>query len=71
MTWHSAFRPHVPGQGSLHFELMHAVFDEQSELITHSGRQPSYGFPKYSGRQEQDPAPLSSLHMAFAPHGDG
>lgn len=43
----------------------------QSELVTHSGRQPVYGSPKYSGRQEHDPAPLRSLQIAFAPHGDG
>lgn len=25
----------------------------------------------YSGKHEQDPAPLRSLHTALAPHGDG
>lgn len=25
----------------------------------------------YSGRQVQDPTPLRSLQIAFAPHGDG
>jgi len=43
----------------------------QSEFVTHSGLQPVYGSPKYSGKQEHEPAPLRSLHIAFAPHGDG
>lgn len=44
-TWHSAFWPQVPGQGSWHLFLIHALFHAQSELYMHSGRQPSYGFP--------------------------
>jgi len=49
----------------------HALLRSQSELITHSGLQPVYGSPKYSGRHTQEPAPLRSLHTALAPHGDG
>lgn len=37
----------------------------------HSGLQPAYGSPKYSGRHAQEPAPFLSLQTAFAPHGDG
>lgn len=43
----------------------------QSLLTTHSGRQPLYGSPKYSGRQVQEPAPLRSRHSAFGPQGEG
>lgn len=50
---------------------MHALFDGQSVFRTHSGRQPSYGFPIYSGRQIHAPAPFCSRHWAFAPHGEG
>lgn len=45
-TWQSALRPQFPGHGSWHLFLMQALFDGQSELTTHSGRHPSYGFPK-------------------------
>ena len=37
-TWHRAFMPQVPGQGSMHFRLEHALLAGQSELDTHSGR---------------------------------
>lgn len=30
-----------------------------------------YGSPVYSGMQEHEPAPLSSLHIALMPHGLG
>jgi len=40
-TWQSAEGPHVPGQGSSHLFLTQALFEGQSVLITHSGRQPS------------------------------
>lgn len=66
-----AFWPQVPGHGSVHLFLTHALFEGQSEFKTHSGLQPSYGFPIYSGKQVQEPAPLSSLQIAFAPHGEG
>lgn len=71
ITWHSAFWPQVPGHGSLHLLRIHALLDRHSEFITHSGLHPSYGFPKNSVRQEQDPAPFCSLQIAFIPHGDG
>lgn len=70
-TWQSAFCPQVPGHGSWHLFRIHALSDAQSELITHSGLQPSYGLPIYSGKQEHEPAPFRSLQTAFAPHGDG
>lgn len=70
-TLHSALRPHVPGQGSTHLLLTQALLRSQSEFVTHSGRHPVYGSPKYSGRHEQEPAPFRSLHIALAPHGDG
>lgn len=63
--------PQVPGQGSLHLLFEHALLRSQSEFDTHSGRHPVYGSPKYSGKQEQEPTPLRSLHWAFAPQGDG
>lgn len=55
----------------MHLLFEHALFRSQSELDTHSGRQPVYGSPKYSGKQEHEPTPLRSLHNALAPHGDG
>lgn len=55
----------------MHLLRVHALFEGQSELYMHSGRQLSYGFPIYSGKQTQEPAPLRSLHMAFVPHGEG
>lgn len=67
ITVHSAFWPQVPGQGSSHLFLMHALFLGQSLLRTHSGRQPWYGSPWYSGKQVHIPL----LHSAFAPHGEG
>lgn len=41
ITLHSAFCPHVPGQGFWHLDLIQAKLDGQSEFIVHSGRQPS------------------------------
>lgn len=38
VTWHLALRPHVPGHGSIHFWLTHALSCEHSELTIHSGR---------------------------------
>lgn len=63
--------PQTPGHGSLHLLLTQAVFLEQSEFNTHSGRHSRYGSPKYSGKHLQAPAPFLSVHLAFAPHGDG
>lgn len=67
----SVLKPQVPGQGSLHLLFTHALSCAQSELVTHSGLQPVYGSPKYSGKHVQEPAPFCSLHIAFAPHGEG
>lgn len=39
--------------------------------MTHSGLQPVYGSPKYSGKHVQEPAPLSSLQIALEPQGEG
>lgn len=61
----------MPGHGSTHLLFTHALLLEQSEFVTHSGRQPVYGSPKYSGKHTQAPAPLRSLHIAFAPQGEG
>ena len=55
-TSHVAPWPHVPGQGSAHLFRIHALSLEQSVLSTHSGRQPEYGSPWYSGRQVQPPS---------------
>ena len=49
LTVHSAFIPHVPGQGSIHLFLWHALSEGQSEFTTHSGLHATYGSPKYSG----------------------
>lgn len=38
-TLHSALNPQEPGQGSLHFSVIHATFEGQSVFTTHSGRQ--------------------------------
>lgn len=40
MTAHSAFWPQVPGHGSIHFNLIHALSLEQSLLRIHSGLHP-------------------------------
>lgn len=61
----------MPGHGSLHLLFKQAFDRSQSELVTHSGLQPEYGSPKYSGKHVQEPAPLRSLQIALAPHGDG
>lgn len=52
---HCVFSPQVPGQGSKHLFLIHALSWEQSMLITHSGLHPLYGSPWYSGKQLQTP----------------
>lgn len=68
---HSALIPQVPGQGSWHLLLIHALFPGQSESIIHSGRHPSYGFPKYPSLQVHEPTLFCSLQKAFGPHGEG
>jgi hypothetical protein len=55
-TSHVAPWPHVPGQGSAHLFRIHALSLEQSVLSTHSGRQPEYGSPWYSGMHVQTPS---------------
>lgn len=67
MTSQIALDAHVPGHGSTHFLLKQALSLGQSVFSIHSGRQPVYGFPWYSGKQAHTP----SLQIAFAPHGDG
>lgn len=67
MTSQRAFCAHVPGQGSTHLLLRHALSRAQSEFNTHSGRQPIYGSPWNSIRQVHVP----SSHREFAPHGEG
>lgn len=60
-------RPHVPGHGSTHLLRKQARSRWQSELSTHSGRQPIKGLPLYSGIQEHCPF----LQIVFGPQGDG
>jgi len=62
-----AWAPHVPGHGSEHLLLMHALSLGHSWLSTHSGRQPANGLPWNSGRQVHTPL----LHCALYPQGDG
>lgn len=66
ITLQIAFCPHVPGHGSTHLLLKHALSLEQSEFKTHSGRQPEYASPWNSGKQVHTP----SLHCAFEPQGN-
>lgn len=67
---HSVFTAHEPGQGSLHFWLIHARWLEQSLLLLHSGLQFG-GIPMNSLRQEQEGLLFSTRHWAFGPQGDG
>ena len=46
MTVHRAPMPHVPGQGSSHFVCKQALLYGHCGLMTHSGLQAMYGFPK-------------------------
>lgn len=62
-----AFVPHELMQGFTHRFLTQALSRGQSELSEHSGRQPKYGSPWYSGKQVQTPL----LQFAFGPQGDG
>lgn len=41
MLSHKALRPQAPGQGSVHLLRTHVLSRAQSELSTHSGRQPT------------------------------
>lgn len=67
---HIAFSPQEPGQGSLHFWLMHAKLLGHSLLLIHSGLQLG-GEPVNSGKQEHDGELLITWHCAFGPQGDG
>lgn len=58
-------------QGLIHLLLTQALSRGHSLFITHSGLQPVYGSPVYSGRHVQEPAPLRSLQTALLPQGDG
>lgn len=69
-TWHTAFSPQAPGQGSTHFWLTHALFKGHSELTTHSGRQAG-GDPTNVATQEHTAWPFTSLHWLFGPQGEG
>ena len=71
LTLQMALTPQVPGHGSMHLFLWHALLEGQSELTTHSGLHATYGSPKYSGMHWQDPAPFRRWQLAFDPHGDG
>lgn len=66
-----AFNPHVPGQGSWHLLWIQALFIGQSELTRHSGLQPSYGLPWYSGRHSHTAYVFSTRQRALAPQGEG
>lgn len=70
MTLHSALKPHVFGQGFIHFCLMHALSKGHSELTVHSGRQ-FVGVPVYSGRHEQTAWLFISRHWLLGPQGLG
>ena len=70
-TRQTALIPHVPGQGSTHLFLWHALLEGQSELTTHSGLQATYGSPKYSGIHWQAAARFLSEQMALLPQGVG
>lgn len=69
-TIHFVFNPHGLGQGLIHLWSLHASWDGQSELTTHSGRQPG-GLPTYVGKQEHTGCPDTSLHWLLGPQGDG
>lgn len=69
-TWHWAFKPHVPRQGSMHFWLTQAFWSEHSELVTHSGLQVG-GLPIKPGTQEHTAWLLISLHWLLGPQGEG
>ena len=67
MTEQEADRPQVPGHGSTHREEEQASVLAQSELRTHSGRQPCRGSPSSPGGQEQEHSPPWTVAMAPGP----
>lgn len=71
ITWHSAFKPHVPrSHGFWHFCWMQAACWSHSELVTHSGRQFG-GEPIKPNWHEQVGRSPITRQMLFGPHGDG
>lgn len=70
MTWHWAPRPHVPGQGSVHFWFEHASLRLQSELTMHSGLQDG-GLPMKPCTHEHTACSLMTRHWLLGPQGDG
>ena len=69
-TLHSAFKPQALIHGFEHFLLTHALSLEQSECVTHSGRQFG-GAPIMSGRHEHEGLPFRLIQLALGPQGDG
>lgn len=69
-TWQRAFRPQVPGHGSVHFWLTHARSWAQSALTTHSGLQAG-GEPIKLAWQEHTGCPLTTRHRLNGPQGEG
>ena len=63
--------PQVPGQGSMHLRLEHALLAGQSELDTHSGRHCEYGSPKYPRIHLHVALLFLGEQLAFAPQGLG
>lgn len=63
-TRHSALKPQAPGHGSLQCRFIQAKLLEQSEFVTHSGRQFG-GFPMKSARQEQEYEFPVTRHSAY------
>lgn len=59
--------PQAPGQGSTHFPPWQVRVGEHSPLVLHSKRHPTYGSPKYPGKQEQ----LPDSQIALLPQGEG
>lgn len=70
LTMHWELSPQTPGQGSLHFLLMHAWFVGHSVLTVHSGLHAG-GLPINVGIQEQTACPFESRHWELGPQGDG
>ena len=54
----------------MHFWLMHALFDGQSLLITHSGRQLGAD-PIIPGKQSHSALLFTALQVLYGPHGGG
>lgn len=70
MTWHRAFTPHVPGQGSRQFWFKHAWCCGQSVLDTQLGRQVG-GEPSYPSWHEHTACSFTTLQILYGPHCDG